>query len=102
MDWGNYISGGITATAIIIGLSSWLGKVWANRILEQDKTKYKIQVDTLLEDLRTKKKKELFVHQLQFEKEFEIYKQLWEKVLVLGKAGTRFRSLQIETLQPVE
>jgi hypothetical protein len=101
MDWGNYISGGITATAIIIGLSSWLGKVWANRILEQDKTKYKIQVDTLLEDLRTKKNKELFVHQLQFEKEFEVYKQLWEKVLVLGRAGTHFRSLQTGPQKPV-
>jgi len=102
MDWGTYVGGGITATVIIISLSSWLGKVWASRILEQDKAKYKIQVDTLLEDLRTKEKKELFVHQLQFEKEFEIYKQLWEKVLVLGRAGTHFRSLQMEALKPVE
>ncbi len=102
MDWGTYIGGGITATAIIISLSSWLGKVWANRILEQDKAKYKIQVDTLLEDLRTKENKELFVHQLQFEKEFEVYKQLWEKVLVSGRAGTHFRSLQMGPLKPVE
>jgi len=86
MDWGMYIGGGVTATAIIISLSSWLGKVWANRILEQDKTKYKIQVDTLLQDLRTRESKELFVHQLQFEKEFEIYKELWVTVLELDKA----------------
>jgi len=102
MDWGTYIGGGITATAIIISLSSWLGKVWANRILEQDKAKYKIQVDTLLEDLRTQENKELFVHQLQFEKEFEVYKQLWEKVLVLGRAGTHFRSLQMGPPKPRE
>jgi len=86
MDWGMYIGGGVTATAIIISLSSWLGKVWANRILEQDKAKYKIQVDTLLQDLRTRESKELFVHQLQFEKEFEIYKELWVTVLELDKA----------------
>jgi len=93
MDWGTYIGGGITATAIIMFLSSWLGKVWANRILEQDKAKYRIQVDTLLQDLRTRGSKELFVHKLQFEKEFEVYKELWEKVLVLGRAGKNFRTL---------
>jgi len=102
MDWGTYIGGGITATAIIMLLSSWLGKVWANRILEQDKAKYRTQVDTLLQDLRTREGKELFVHQLQFEKEFEVYKELWEKVLVLGKAGKNFRSLQMGQLKPVE
>jgi len=86
MNWGNFIAGGSTAIAIIFGLSSWLGKVWANRILQQDKAKYKIQVDTLLQDLRTKNSKELFVHQLQFKKEFEIYKELWVSVLELDKA----------------
>ncbi len=30
---------------------AWLGKVWANRILEQDRAKYQIQIDTLLKDL---------------------------------------------------
>lgn len=102
MDWGTYIGGGITATAIIISLSSWLGKVWANRILEQDKAKYKLQVDTLLQDLRTRENKELFVHQLQFEKEFEVYKELWGKVLVLGRAGKYFRSLQTCPVKPLE
>ena len=102
MDWGMYIGGGITATAIIISLSSWLGKVWANRILEQDKTKYKIQVDALLQDLRTRESKELFVHQLQFEKEFDVYKELWEKVLVLGKASKHFRTLTTGPFKSLE
>jgi hypothetical protein len=86
MGWESFIGGGLSAGAIIIILSSWLGKVWANRILEKDKAKYKIQVDTLLQDLRTENSKELFVHRLQFEKEFEIYKELWVAVLELEKA----------------
>jgi len=37
---GAILSSIIGSTVIIIGLSSWLGKVWANRVLEQDKLKY--------------------------------------------------------------
>jgi hypothetical protein len=33
--------------AIVIGLSSWLGKVWASRILEQDRKKYTIEIEEL-------------------------------------------------------
>ncbi|QSX31623.1 hypothetical protein JYB88_08420 [Shewanella cyperi] len=32
---------------IILGLSSWLGKVWANRILEKDKFKYAQELESL-------------------------------------------------------
>ena len=80
MDWPSFLTGA-GAIPVIAGLSAWLGKIWANRILEQDRTKYHTQIETLLQDLRTRDSKELFVHQLQFEKEFEIYKELWAKVL---------------------
>ncbi|WP_029655001.1 hypothetical protein [Marinobacter daepoensis] len=35
------------AAVIILGLSSWLGKVWANRILEQDRFKYSQELELL-------------------------------------------------------
>ena len=35
------------AGAIIFGLSSWLGKVWANRILEADRVKYQTQLEVI-------------------------------------------------------
>lgn len=35
------------ATLIILGLSSWLGKVWANRVLEQDRFKYSQELELL-------------------------------------------------------
>ena len=30
------------AGAILMGLSSWLGKVWASKILAEDKNKYQV------------------------------------------------------------
>jgi len=83
MAWQDFALGGLTIGSVIIGLSSFLGKVWANRILQKDRTKYKTQMETLIENLRTQSKKELYVHQLQFEKEFEIYKELWEQLIRL-------------------
>ena len=32
---------------IILGFSSWLGKVWANKILEKDKFKYSQELELL-------------------------------------------------------
>jgi len=33
------------AGAILFGLSSWLGKVWANRILENEKAKHRVELE---------------------------------------------------------
>ena len=72
--------------AIVWALSSWYGKVWAGKILEKDRAAYQEQLEILkiegreaLENLRGQTEKELFVHRLQFEKEFEAYVKLWEK-----------------------
>ncbi len=37
--------------AIVFGMSSWLGKVWANRILEGEKAKYQAEFARLKSDL---------------------------------------------------
>lgn len=42
MDWPSFLTGA-GAIPVIAGLSAWLGKIWANRILEQDRTKYHTQ-----------------------------------------------------------
>src|SRR2546429_226086 len=36
-----------SASAIVWALSSWLGKVWASRILEQDRVKYAREIEQL-------------------------------------------------------
>jgi hypothetical protein len=40
--------------ATIFGLSSWLGKVWANRLMEQEKAKYALELEDLKADLQRK------------------------------------------------
>jgi hypothetical protein len=94
MDWVIYISG-FTTAPVVVGLAAWLGKVWAGRILEKDRAKYQASMETLLADLRTTNTKELLVHQLQFQKEFEVYKELWIAALSLARAGSNFRTLQM-------
>lgn len=43
-----------SAGGIILALSSWLGKVWANRLMEEDRNKYKKE----LTELKTQLEKE--------------------------------------------
>jgi hypothetical protein len=67
MIWQDFALCSLTSGALIWIPSSWLGKVWANRILEKDRARYQTQIETLIEDMRTRDSKELFVHRLQFE-----------------------------------
>jgi hypothetical protein len=93
VEWLSYLSGVLT-TPVVVGLAAWVGKVWAGRILERDRARYQTSMETLLADLRTTNTKELLVHQLQFQKEFEVYKELWAAALGLARAGSHFRMLQ--------
>src|SRR6266545_315513 len=42
------------ASILILGLSSWLGKVWASRILEKDRATYQAMMTTTIEGHRDK------------------------------------------------
>jgi hypothetical protein len=101
MDWSSYLTGAIT-TPIVFGLAAWLGKVWANRILESDRAKYRTQVEGLLADLRVRDDKELLVHRLQFEKEFAICQELWSRARRLALACHGFHDLQQGPVKPEE
>lgn len=61
---------------VVFGLSSWLGKVWANRILESDRRRYSEEIDRLRHELE----KTLHVHRIQFETEFASLSEIWRKV----------------------
>jgi len=78
------IIGSVGGSAVVIaGLSSWLGKVWANRILEQDKKKYGEELELI--------KKQYEVHfdglkaiLLRYsENQFDIYRELWSSLCEL-------------------
>lgn len=73
-------------SVIVFGLSSWLGKVWANRILENEKKahqleieNYKSQLAKSLEQVKSLNDKALHISKIQYDKEFEIYQDIWEK-----------------------
>ena len=75
-----------SSSLIIIGLSSWLGKVWAARILEKDKLKYKSEFEKIkssyekeIENYKSEldKSKSLFFR--YSESQFNLYNDLWDQ-----------------------
>ncbi|MEM0516715.1 hypothetical protein WCN91_15075 [Pseudoalteromonas sp. YIC-827] len=69
MDWdiifkvfAGFLASVGSAGAIIFGLSSWLGKVWAQRILEQEKNKMAAELETTKRELDFAKEKLLSNH----------------------------------------
>jgi hypothetical protein len=78
------------AGAIVIAAASWLGKVWANRILESDRRKYGKELERVRSDLETSRRllqaeldKAIHVHRVQFETEFRVLADIWAKLAVL-------------------
>ena len=71
MDWitKNLLS---ILNLIVLILLSLYGKAWVNR--------KKANLEKEIEGLKASHSKELFIHRLQFEKEFETYKYLWMKI----------------------
>jgi hypothetical protein len=73
------------SSVIILGLSSWLGKIWAERIFQKEKHKYDIEfqnymynIDKEMQRLKTIDEKALYITKIQYEKEFEIYQNIWK------------------------
>ena len=62
---GSIFSGG----AIVMAMSSWLGKVWANRIIEKETAEYKERLERLCKELERKN----HVSKVRFDAEFAIY-----------------------------
>lgn len=73
------------AALIIVGLSSWLGKVWANRILEQDRFRYQSEIEKLKNELASEREKGNFAFSIYFEGQFKIYNDLWVSLIELRR-----------------
>ena len=102
-----YAAGGVVFStlgggALVLTLSSWLGKVWAARILEKDRKRYETElegvraqyrheVEEKLQLLRDRLERGQFVHWLQFETEFTIYQDLWGKLVAARNAALKLR-----------
>lgn len=61
---------------LVFVLSSWLGKVWANRVLESDRRRYSEELERVHGELE----KAVHVHRVQFETEFGALSEIWAKL----------------------
>ena len=82
--------------AIVVGISSWLGKVWANRILENQKAEhqkeiegYKSELQKELERLNALQDKALYISKTQYDNENRIYQEIWKKLYKCTGASIR-------------
>ena len=60
---------------------------------QKHRVRYETRMQTSLEELRNRSSRGLFVYELQFQKEFEIYLCLWKEVLALGRSASQFREI---------
>lgn len=81
---------------IVLGLSSWLGKVWANRILENEKAahqeeidEYKSKLQVELDRLNAIQDKALYISKNQYDNEYRIYQDIWHKLYKCTTATIR-------------
>lgn len=73
------------AGLIIIGLSSWIGKIWADKLMETQRKqnqkeieKFKSELHKELELLKAKNEKMNYMTKTQFDAEFRMYQELSE------------------------
>lgn len=71
------------AGVIILGLSSWIGKIWADKLMQSLKKQnqkeieeYKLKLAEQLEILKAKNDKLNYMTKTQFDAEFKMYKEL--------------------------
>lgn len=76
-----YIPNALTLV-VLTGLGALLGKIWANRVSAKEDRK----IQSELASLRTDLERSLHVHRVQFEKEFEVYVELSEKMVAVREA----------------
>ena len=73
---------------IVLGLSSWLGKLWASRILQNERQqhatdfeRFKSELEQLRRRFQGEIDKTVFVHRVQFETEFSAMRDIWARVM---------------------
>lgn len=71
------------ASIIIFALSSWLGKIWASRILEKDRLQYASELESIKNQLHIDAQRQQTVFSMYFEAQFRIYNDLWVSLSAL-------------------
>jgi hypothetical protein len=93
---------------IVVALSSWLGKVWANRLMQKDIARHAAELEALKSELDGMNKKvqaeldkSVYVHRVHFETEFRALSEIWAKVVAVRAALAQLRP-HLELIPPEE
>lgn len=88
------------AGAVLLGLSSYVGKIWAQRILAQDRQKYETELEALKSrfeasnrELQGEIDKTIHIHRLHFETEFGALRSVWEKMAKMRRMMSSLRPM---------
>lgn len=68
---------------IIIGISSWLSRILAGRILHKTRIQHDKEIEELKNDLSAQKEKSSFAYSMYFKGQFEVYNELWGMLIEL-------------------
>jgi hypothetical protein len=78
---------------LVVLLSGWLGKVWANRLMQGDIAKHAKDLEEIKSNFEATNRriqaeldKTLHVHRVQFETEFRALIEIWAKVSAMRSA----------------
>lgn len=89
-----------SAGFIILAFSGWLGKVWAARILEQDRLKYQSELERLKGELEARNRelqgeidKTTYVHRQHFETEFRALRAIWRRIAKMRRDMSSLRPM---------
>ena len=83
----------IAQSVILLGLFTWLGKVWANRIIVKEKARTQAEIEKLkallnreLSELNACNESKVHVGKIQYEREFINYEKIWAFIPTLYDA----------------
>ena len=104
------VAGGVSV--LVAALSAFLGKIWIERIANRERqrsdeklARLQSQLDKQGDELRAKLdvgvQRTVLVDKVQFEHEYEIYRQAWERMVALRSAVLRVRPM-LDQVDPKE
>lgn len=80
-----------SAVIVVFGLGGWLGKVWSDRIARTEKSVLEAEIIRINAEYKTLQEKSIYIHRLQFEREFEAYSKIWKEALPLYDIAVAMR-----------
>ncbi len=96
------------AQVAVTALIGFLGKIWINYLHEQHKGEFNVQIEKVKSELQkthielqASLNAQLHVHKVQFEKELQVYEEIWASLIEVRKETTKLRPL-LDHINPEE